>query len=200
MKIILNLFILVLLTACGSDAPQLSMLSTSDVILAFGDSLTEGVGAKESESYPAVLQQLSGRKVINAGISGEESTPGLARFPALLEEHQPKLLILCHGGNDILRKRNLGTMKQNVRQMIQLAQDKNIPVVLLGVPNFGLFLSSYEGYKEIAESTGVIFMEDLIPNILEDKSLKADTVHPNKEGYKIMAEKIYSVLQESGAL
>lgn len=200
MKILINLVLIVLLTACGSDTPQLARLSVNDVILAFGDSLTEGVGAKESESYPAVLQSLSSRTVINAGISGEESTPGLARLPALLEEHNPKLLILCHGGNDILRKKNINNMKQNVRQMIQLAKDKNIPVVLLGVPNFGLFLSSHEVYIDIAESTDVIFIEDLIPSILEDKSLKADTVHPNKDGYKVMAEKIYSILQEAGAL
>lgn len=200
MKIVLNIFILVLLTACGSDAPQLPGLSTNDVILAFGDSLTEGVGAKENESYPAVLQSLSGRKVINAGISGEQSTPGLARLPALLEQYQPKLLILCHGGNDILRKKNLKSMEANVKQMINLAKEKNIPVVLLGVPNYGLFLSSYEGYKKVAESTNVIFIEDLISEILSDESLKADSVHPNKDGYRIMAEKIYSVLQEAGAL
>ena len=200
MKILLNLFILILLTACGSEAPQLSKLSNNDVILAFGDSLTEGVGADETENYPAILQSLSGRKVINAGISGEQSAPGLARLPALLEQHQPKLLILCHGGNDILRKRNLDKMEENVTQMIKLAQNKNIPVVLLGVPNFGIFLSSYEGYKTVAESTGVIFIEDVISEVLSDDNLKADSVHPNKDGYKIMAETIYSVLQQAGAL
>lgn len=200
MKIVFNIFILVLLTACGSDAPQLSGLSTNDVILAFGDSLTKGVGAKENESYPAVLQSLSGRKVINAGISGEQSTQGLARLPVLLEQYQPKLLILCHGGNDILRKKNLKTMETNIKQMINRAKERNIPVVLLGVPDFGLFLSSYEGYKEVAESTSVIFIEDLISGILSDESLKADSVHPNKDGYRIMAEKIYSVLQQAGAL
>ena len=200
MKILLNIIVLVLLSACGSDTPQLSRLSSTDIILAFGDSLTEGVGAKEHESYPAVLQSLSGRTVINAGISGEQSEPGLARLPALLEQHQPKLLILCHGGNDILRKKNLGKMEANVTKMIKLAQDKGIPVVLLGVPNFGLFLSSYEGYKKVADSTGVIFIEDVISNVLSDNNLKADTVHPNKDGYKVMAETIYSVLQEAGAL
>ena len=200
MKILLNFLIIILLTACGSDTPQLSKLSTNAVILAFGDSLTEGVGAKESESYPALLQSLSGRKVINAGISGEQSAPGLARLPALLEEHQPELLILCHGGNDILRKKSMAKMEENVTAMIQLAKDKNIPVVLLGVPNFGLFLSSYKGYKTVADSTGVIFIEDVISNILSDDALKADSVHPNKDGYKIMAERIYSVLQDAGAL
>jgi len=199
-KILFNLLIFILLSACGDDAPKLSMLSSDAVILAFGDSLTYGNGAKENESYPAVLGILSGRNVINAGISGETSKPGLQRLPALLEKHQPKLLILCHGGNDLLQKSDIGKMESNVRQMIQLAKDKNIPVVLLGVPKPGLFLSSFEVYKKIADSTDVIFLEKLLPEVLGDKSLKSDTVHPNKEGYQVMAETIYSVLQETGAL
>jgi len=187
-KILLSILVFVLLSACGDDAPKLSRISSDAVILAFGDSLTHGNGAKESESYPAVLQILSGHKVINAGIPGEKSAPGLERLPDALEEHQPKLLILCHGGNDLLHKNDMGQMESNIRQMIQLAKDKDIPVVLLGVPKPGLFLSSFEVYKTIADSTDVIFIEDLIPEILTDKSMKSDTVHPNKKGYKIMGQ------------
>jgi len=193
------ILILLLTSGCGDD-PTLPRLSAEDVILAFGDSLTHGNGATKNESYPAVLEKLSGRKVINAGISGEESAQGLKRLPALLEKHQPKLLILCHGGNDILRKKDIEKMEANLRQMIQLAKTQNIPVVLLGVPKPGLFLSSANVYKEIAESTGVIFIEDLIADVLGDKSLKSDTVHPNKEGYRTMAESIYSLMQLSGAI
>ncbi len=133
-------------------------------------------------------------------MSGEESEQGLNRLPALLEKYQPKLLILCHGGNDILRKKDLGKVEANLRQMIQLARTQNIPVVLLGIPKPGLFLSSAEIYQEIADSTGVIFIEDLIADVLGDKSLKSDTVHPNKEGYRTMAEFIHSLMQSSGAI
>jgi acyl-CoA thioesterase I len=199
-KTLSSIIILILLSACGDDAPKLSKLSNQDVILAFGDSLTHGNGAEKNESYPAVLQSLSDLKVINAGISGEESTAGLERLSSALEKHQPKLLILCHGGNDLLHKKDVGEMESNIRQMIQLAKDKNIPVVLLGVPKPGLFLSSFEVYKKIAETTDVIFLEKLIPDVLGDKTLKSDTVHPNKEGYQVMAETIYATLQEAGAI
>lgn len=97
-NLFLSFVFVVLLSACGDDAPSISKLASDAVILAFGDSLTHGNGAKENESYPAVLQELTGRKVINAGISGEESEPGLNRLPGLLEQHKPQLLILCHGG------------------------------------------------------------------------------------------------------
>ncbi len=200
MKYLLSLILLVLLTACGDEVPELSKLPDDAVILAFGDSLTNGNGAERNESYPAVLASLSARKVINDGISGEESEAGLERLPASLEQYQPQLLILCHGGNDMLRKKSLAKMEANIRQMIQLAQDKNIPVVLLGVPKPGIFLSTFEAYKKIAESTGVIFIDDLMLKVLKDESLKSDSVHPNKDGYRKMAETIYSVLQESGAL
>ena len=200
-KFLFSGIIFLLLSACSGDAtPTLSMLSDDAVILAFGDSLTHGNGANKDESYPAILQNLSGRSVINAGISGEESGPGLSRLSAALEKHQPSLLILCHGGNDLLHKRDKNQMESNIRAMIQLAKDKSIPVVMLGVPKPGLFLSSFELYKTIADSTDIIFLENLIPEVLGDKSLKSDTVHPNKEGYRKMAETIYATLQEAGAL
>ena len=91
-------------------------------------------------------------------------------------------------------------MESNLRNMIQLSLDRDIPVILLGVPKPGLFLSSFDIYKEIAISTDVIFIEDLIPDILSDKSLKSDTVHPNKEGYSLIAEEIYSLLLDTGAI
>lgn len=195
-----NVAILILLTACGDDKQRLPELSNDAVILAFGDSLTYGNGAKENESYPAVLAQLTGRKVINAGISGEVSESGLNRLSALLELHNPQLLILCHGGNDLLRKKDIKKMESNIRNMIQLAKAKGTSVVMLGVPKPGLFLSSFEVYEDIAESTDVLFIEDLIPEVLGDNALKSDTVHPNKEGYRVMAETIYTTLKESGAI
>ena len=199
-KFFIYLFIFALLIGCGDKTPRLPSLSSDAVILAFGDSLTNGNGARESESYPAVLASLTGRRVINAGVSGEESDAGLRRLPAALEQYQPKLLILCHGGNDMIRKKDMKQMESNIRQMIKLAQDKNIPVILLGVPKPGLFLSSFEVYTKIAESTDVVFIEDLIPEVLGDKGMKSDMAHPNNTGYRVMAENIYTVLKESGAI
>ena len=191
--------IFILLAGC-SDEIALPKLSTDAVILAFGDSLTHGKGAATEESYPAVLESLTSRKVINAGISGEQTGPGLKRLPGLLDQHKPQLMILCHGGNDFLRKKDIGKMESNLRTMINLAESKDIPVVLLGVPKPGLFLSSADVYKKIAESSKVIFIEDLVADVLSDSSLKSDTVHPNKDGYRVMAETIYSVLKDKGAL
>ena len=180
--------------------PPMSALGKDAVILAFGDSLTFGNGARNNESYPARLEVLSGRRVDHAGISGEVSTNGLRRLPGLLETHEPRLVILCHGGNDMLRKKSMSEMESNLRRMIQLSKQQGAEVILIGVPKPGLFLSSFEVYEKIAQDTGVVFIDDLIPDVLGDKALKSDTAHPNSEGYRVMAETIYAELQARKAL
>ena len=195
----LSVFILII-SGCGEKTSSLSSLSNDSVILAFGDSLTYGYNVSKTESYPVVLETLTGLKVINAGIPGEISKQGLKRLPNVLDEYHPQLMILCHGGNDLLRKMDMKDMESNIRSMIQLSLDRGIPVILLGVPKPGLFLSSFDIYEKIATSTGIIFIEDLIPDILGDKSLKSDSIHPNKEGYYFMAEEIYKILMDNGAI
>ena len=192
--------VILIASGCGEKNSSLSPLSSSSVILAYGDSLTYGYNVKRSESYPAKLEVLTGISVINSGVSGEVSAQGLKRLPKVLDEHHPQLLILCHGGNDLLRKMDLEEMESNIRGMIQLSLDRDIPVILLGVPKPGIFLSSFDVYKKIANSMNIIFIDDLISDVLGDKSLKSDSIHPNKKGYNVMAEEIYSLLLDKGAI
>ncbi len=194
------LWLLICLAACGDSTPQLERLSDDAVILAFGDSLTYGTGAEKNESYPVILENTINRKVINAGVPGELSMQGLKRLPKLLEKYQPDLLILCHGGNDILQRGSHAKTEANIREMIVLAEKKNIPVILLGVPKPGLFLSSAKLYANIAENTNVIFIPNLITEVLSDASMKSDSVHPNKTGYREMAFTLANTLQDAGAL
>ena len=199
--LILSAIILSALSAgCGESVPPIARLAPDDVVLAFGDSLTHGTGAKPEESYPAVLSQLIGREVINAGQPGELSGEGLKRLPGLLDRHQPALLILCHGGNDLLRRRSSKRAEENLRQMIAMAQERNIPVILIGVPKPGLWLSAAEHYEKIADETGVPYEGDILPEILDENGLKSDMVHPNGVGYRMMAEAVAALLREAGAV
>jgi lysophospholipase L1-like esterase len=194
------LILLIFLTACSASQQQLAPLPDDAVILAFGDSITYGTGANKSESYPAVLEISVNRKVINAGVPGELSMQGLRRLPKLLDKYHPDLLILCHGGNDILQKEDLAEAEANIRQMIILANNRNIPVILLGVPKPGLFLKDAELYNSIAENTEVTFIPNLIAKILSDAAMKSDPVHPNNTGYSKMASVLAGTLKNSGAL
>src|SRR5258708_7486386 len=92
------------LVGCGGSTPKIAKLDRGAVVLAFGDSLTFGTGAAREQSYPAILARDTGLQVVNAGVPGEVSADGLARLPEAIDESQPKLLILCHGGNDFLLK------------------------------------------------------------------------------------------------
>ena len=192
--------IAILLSACGGAKAKLEKLGRDDVVLAFGDSLTAGTGAQAQESYPAVLERSIGIKVVNAGVPGETSEQGLARLPGVLDEVRPKLLILCHGGNDFLRRLEDAQAARNIREMIALARSRDIAVVLLATPKPGLPPSIPVFYREIAAELRVPFDEDVIRRVLLDKNLKSDTVHPNGKGYAQVAAALQSVLQRAGAI
>lgn len=190
----------ILLAACGSPTPALSPLAPDAVILAFGDSLTAGTGAGADESYPAVLERLTGRKVVNAGVPGETSTGGLRRLPRELERHRPDLMVLCHGGNDFLRKLDGEGAEQNLIRMVRMARDRGVAVVMVGVPKPGVFLSTADLYERVAGAEGVPLESEVLPDILGDNRLKSDTVHPNAAGYEQLATAVRDLLRESGAL
>lgn len=191
-----------LLFACEqSNPPLFSKLTQGAVILAFGDSLTYGTGASKNANYPSVLSTLSHHKVINAGNPGEITRHGLSRLPALLDKHKPELLILIHGGNDMLRKVSQQETADNLKQMIVEARQRDIEVVMLGVPAPSLFLlSSADIYQQIAEEQNVPIDLETLPKILGDNNLKSDTIHPNEAGYKLMADNIFGLLVDIGAL
>ena len=102
----------------------------------------------------------------------------LSAYLSYLIEHEPDLLILIHGGNDILRKLPRSELKSNLLAMFAEADSRNIPAVALGVPEPGLFLKSADTYQQLAQETNVPFELSIIPEIIGDRSLKSDTVHP----------------------
>ena len=189
-----------LLASGSSQKAKLAALPADAVVLAFGDSLTYGTGASEAESYPAQLAALAGRRVVREGVPGEVSATGLQRLPAALDRHQPRLLVLCHGGNDFLRRLPKAEAAANVRAMIQLARSRGIDVVLIGTPEFGFLLTPPDFYAEIAKEFRIPYEGDVLSKILRDSNLKSDQIHPNAAGYRLMAERVFELLKKSGAL
>jgi acyl-CoA thioesterase-1 len=185
---------------CGPDTPKLPPLGTDARILAFGDSLTYGTGVSKNQSYPAVLQRLTGRKVINAGVPGELSKHGRARLPAVLDRTRPGLLVLIHGGNDLLRQLPRSRVAANVRAMVRMARDRGVAVVLVGVPRPGLLTPVPDLYPRIAADFHLPYLPDVIADIERDPELKSDPIHPNARGYRRLAERINAVLHAAGAL
>ena len=194
------LLLAVALSGCGGSAPKLAKLPADAVVLAFGDSLTFGTGAQPETSYPAVLEKLIGRKVWSAGVPGEVSAAGLARLPSALDYYQPRLLILCHGGNDFLRKLGDAQAAENLRAMIRLAKERGMDVLLVAVPKPGLFPSPPDFFADIAKEFRLPLEDAALKTILRDNELKSDVAHPNARGYAKLAEAVAALMKKSGAL
>jgi acyl-CoA thioesterase-1 len=196
----LILLLLALAVAACGERPKLERLPSDAVVLAFGDSLTYGIGAGDQESYPAQLEQLIGRRVVRAGVPGEVTAQALARLPQMLEEHAPRLLLLCIGGNDFLRRLGNPQAERNVRAMVQLARSRGIDVLLIGTPEPGFSVTPPAFYAGIAKEFRLPYEEAVIGEVLRDNALKADPIHPNARGYRIIAERVAQALKKSGAI
>jgi len=199
MKVISSIGVLCLLVlsqGCGSH-PRISKLSESSVVCAFGDSLTAGTGASITESYPSVLADMIGCRVVNAGVPGEESSAALQRLPTVLQKERADLVILCEGGNDLLGKQAEEVIRRNLDAMVSMARDTGASVILIGVPRPGLRLKVPPFYRQIADKHGIPCDSKTIAQVLSSPSLKSDYAHPNAAGYRKLAEAMAALIRAS---
>jgi len=186
--------------SCGQRVPRVAPVGPSDVIVAFGDSLSYGTGAAENESYPAVLAQLIQRNVVRSGVPGETTGGGLARLEHVIEEHRPALMIVCLGGNDMLRKLDETQTRSNLREIIRTIKGRGIAVALVGVPKPALITSAPVFYVELAREFDIPLEGKVVTDVLYRAELKADPIHPNAKGYRRIAEAIAELLKKAGAI
>jgi len=132
-------------------------------------------------------------------VPGEISAEGVKRLPGLLQRYHPDLVILCHGGNDLLRRVAHQTTAEHLASMIEMIRKSGAQVVMLGVPQPGLLPRSADFYQDIADRYQIPIENKVLTGILRDNALKSDMIHPNAAGYKRMAEAVASVLERSGA-
>lgn len=172
-------------------------LFPDSIVLAFGDSITYGTGVSPENSYPSVLAEITGMTIINAGIPGETIAEGLARLPRVVEEYSPQLVLLCEGGNDILQGREEDEIERDLGEMVAFLQDRFIDVVVIGVPALNLSARVPGFYKDVAKDLNVPYDVKIMRKVLSDSSLKSDYIHPNEEGYRIIAERIAAVIDRN---
>lgn len=217
----LLLFSIACLSACGGETTRATLAPKSDAsplnpvaptpsdnlpkIVAFGDSLTAGLGLSASESYPALLQKrldADGYKyeVVNAGISGDTSAGGLRRMDWSLEG-DVRVVILELGANDFLRGQSVAETKKNLAAIIERAKAKNAAVLLAGMYTPTSAGADYE--REIHDMFQNLAREQkvpLIPFFLEgvagvETLNQRDGVHPNAAGSRIVADTVYKHLR-----
>ena len=140
--------------------------------------------------------------MVASGVPGEITAQGRARFAAKLDRLRPGLVVLCHGGNDLLRKLDEAELAGNLRAMIEMARERNIAVVLIGVPRPSILKIS-EGaalYRDLAADFALPYEAVALAEILNQSKLRADAVHPNAAGYRKLAEAVAALLRASGAI
>lgn len=203
---LLCLFALPLVSACGGASVQGKAIAPGATVLALGDSLTAGVGARPGEDWPSLLASLTQWDIVNAGISGNTSAQGLARLPELLEAHAPSLVIIGLGGNDFLRRQSAAATQDNLAQAIRLAQAQGAQVVLQAIPQPSLMAaagatpSDHPLYAALAKDFQLPLLAGAWGAILAQPDLRADTVHANAQGYAAFAQLQAQALREWGLL
>jgi len=211
------------LTACGNEpvrddvregGPQAASLGAPDgpdrsaqqKIIAFGDSLTAGFGIPHDGAYPAALQAILDTEgypyeVINAGVSGETSAGGVRRLDWVLEERDVAVFILELGANDGLRGLRPSEMKKNLNTIIDAAESRGIPVLLVGLSLGDEHANRYvrefvEAFEEVAAERDVTFMPHFLDNVAGVAEFnQADGKHPNVAGARIVAENVWEYLK-----
>jgi lysophospholipase L1-like esterase len=124
----------------------------------------------------------------------------LQRLPEVLAEYRPRLVLLCLGGNDMLRKQSAAATENNLRLLVQTIRASGAQVVLIGVPEPRLFGGTPDFYTRIAEELQLPLEEDVFNEVLKDNQLKSDAIHANAAGYRKVAERLADLLREAGAL
>lgn len=214
---LISLFFLLFLVGCGTPQQEektknktvpatKDVKTASNVILCFGNSLTEGYGVKANEAYPALLQNKIDSlnlnyQVVNAGISGETTSGGKNRLSWVLKPNV-KIFILELGANDGLRGIPLKETEKNLQEIIDTVKSKlpEAKIVLAGMqipPNLGQEYTN--GFKAIfprlAEKNNTSLIPFLLQNVAGNPDLnQADGIHPTAKGYKIVVENIWKVI------
>lgn len=195
---------LVILLAVSTEGASPFVADSRPRIVAFGDSLTAGLGVQVDESYPAQLQRRLDSlgyhyRVINAGVSGDTTAGGLRRVSWILNS-KPELVILELGANDGLRGIPVDETQQNLRQIVRRLQEAQVTVILAGMklpPNYGQdYTTRFEAmYRTLAKEHQVAFIPFFLEGVGGSALLnQADGLHPTSEGYKVVVEHLLKVL------
>lgn len=167
--------------------------SQGDGIVAFGDSLLEGVGATKGNSLPEQISQIIGEPIINLGVSGDTTASALARIDDVIQQ-KPKLVIISLGGNDLIKRVPKEKIYNNLESIVLRIQEQGAIVLLLGVS--GPFKNMNEEYELLSKEYGTAYVENILDGLLGKSSLMYDAIHPNDAGYAIIAEKVTPIVLE----
>jgi acyl-CoA thioesterase I len=183
--------------------------TNTPLILVVGDSLSAEYGLARGTGWVALLEQRLARekiaaRVVNASISGDTTSGGRSRLPALLSQHKPTHVILELGGNDALRGLPLPMTRDNLRAMAQASKAAGARVLIAGMqmpPNYGRkYAEDFASmFAAVAQSEGTALVPFLLKGVAdiadsEEKMFQADRIHPKESAQPIMLGNVWPVL------
>ena len=204
------LLVVLFVAACGDESTPSSVANAPEyegIIVAVGDSLTEGLGVAEEFAYPALLEKKlwsSGYhyRVINAGVSGETSSGTLARIKWVLTL-KPDIVILVIGANDGFRGIDAELIKTNILSIIRVLKEKKVTVLLGGMQmgqNLGKeYITAFEKiYPLVARQENVEIVPFFLTGVAANPNLnQADGIHPTAQGYQVIVDHIFPYVVEA---
>jgi lysophospholipase L1-like esterase len=162
--------------------------------LAFGDSLTEGVGAASGSDYPSLLGQALGISITNLGRSGDTTASGLARIEEAAGQ-SPSVVLLCLGGNDALNGVPNNQTFRNLERIIDRFHQAGSFVVLIGVRSASLRDRNEEHFARLAAEKRVFYIPDILRGVVFKPIYMADAIHPNDAGYQQITKRLEKLLR-----
>jgi lysophospholipase L1-like esterase len=162
--------------------------------IAFGDSLTAGYGAEAGNDFPTVLGKTLAVQIENAGRNGETSKDGLNRVDTIAKRN-PRVLLLCFGGNDALQQVPREETFANLGSIIDRLHEQGTFIVLLGIRSATLRDKNASWFKQLAHDKKVLYLPNILDGVLAHPDLMSDEVHPNDKGYALIADRIAQVLE-----
>ncbi len=176
-------------------APVTNYPSNGTDIIAFGDSLVEGVGSTNGNDFVSLLSKKIGQPIINLGHAGDTTADGIARLSEL-DNYNPKVVLLLLGGNDHLKKIPVTDTHKNLSVIIQNIQARGAVVLLLGVRG-GLFNDRFDTeFEDLRDIYHTAFVPDVLDGLFGNMQYMSDAIHPNDTGHEMIAERVYPVLME----
>ncbi len=167
--------------------------SNGTTIVAFGDSLVAGVGAREGNNFVDLLSQQIQEPIINLGVSGNTTRDGLIRLDTVLAQ-DPKIVLLLLGGNDYLQKIPEAETFANLETVIETIHESGSAVLLLGIRG-GILRDNFKSrFEDLAKKHNTAYVSNVLDGLFGNQTLMSDTIHPNDSGYQIIADRIYPVL------
>ncbi len=166
-------------------------------VVAFGDSLTEGIGGSNARGYVTRLSERYGVDILNRGIRRHQTKQLLARVETDVLPYKPKLVVMTVGGNDVLRGIPFETFSQNLSELFTIFNDNNIHVLYLGVTTSRFGDDNKEALAELcAQFDNVTYIPNILDGILYNPVRLSDIIHPDDAGYEIITDKVAPVFEQ----